>query len=287
MLAGAGLRKDAADAARAASEGWPAGMYPDRRRGPITHRGAESGRAGRCPGSERIVVDYLRSQMWQHLEDTTLEFLTRTSILSELTGSLCDAVLSRQGCGSVLSGLRGGNLLLVPLDSRDDRFRYHRLMRDALRSELERRESDLIPVLHDRASRWFERNGDIDSAVRHARLGGDLARTAELVWAYLPLVVAPGSQGRLGRWLDGIAPRDVARSGRLVAVSGWLALLDGDVAGVDRWLLLAQQDSVGGDVADDVRQRDVQQRDVVHQPDVLQRVASDRDVLRWDSPAPR
>ena len=49
------------------------------------------------------------------------------------------------------------NLLLVPLDRRREWYRYHHLLRDLLRSELRRREPDLIQDLHFRAAAWFER----------------------------------------------------------------------------------------------------------------------------------
>src|SRR5664279_5930856 len=151
-------------------------------------------------GGERIVVDYLRSELWSDIDEPTMQFLTRTSILSALSGPLCDAVTASRGAGSLLRRLRGSNLLMVPLDSLDNRFRYHRLMLDALRGELERRESDLIPILHDRASRWFESNGDLDSAIRHATLAGDLNRTADLVWANVR--PAFGALDTLPRWLQ-------------------------------------------------------------------------------------
>ena len=184
MLAGTGLRADASDAVVAASEGWPAGLqlaglamrsaHPQRPAGD----GDPQPGAVAVSGGERIVVDYLRSEVWSELDEVTLSFLTRTSVLDELTGPLCDAVLDTSGSGTILRELRCSNQMLLPLDSRDDRYRHLHLILDALRSELLRRESSLIPELHRRASSWFEQHGDIGSAISHATRGGDLARTA-------------------------------------------------------------------------------------------------------------
>ena len=53
--------------------------------------------------------------------------------------------------GRELAKVERSNLFLVPLDRQRDWYRYHRLFRDVLRSELAEHEPDMIPVLHGRA----------------------------------------------------------------------------------------------------------------------------------------
>ena len=83
-----------------------------------------------------------------------MTFLTRTAILDELTGPLCDHVLDSEGSAAVLASLEHSHLLVVALDRQREWFRYHNLFRDMLRAELKRREPDLVPELHRRASAW-------------------------------------------------------------------------------------------------------------------------------------
>ena len=241
VLEGTGLSPEDTDAIVASAEGWPVGIHLC---GMAVGPPAAERRSDGVPGSlsvsggERIVVDYLRSELWSDIDEPTMQFLTRTSILSALSGPLCDAVTASRGSGSLLRRLRGSNLLMVPLDSQDNRFRYHRLMLDALRGELERRESDLIPILHDRASRWFESNGDLDSAIRHATLAGDLNRTADLVWTNVR--PAFGALDTLPRWLHGMPDTQIARSPQLACASAWVALCSGDLRTMGRWILVTQ-----------------------------------------------
>jgi len=80
-------------------------------------------------------------------------------VLERMCGPLCDAVLKLSGSAGVLEDLARSNLLLVPLDRRQERYRYHRLFRDMLLAELHRLEPDLMPVLYRRAAAWHERHG--------------------------------------------------------------------------------------------------------------------------------
>jgi len=249
LLAGTGLASDAMEAVIESAEGWPVGVYLSAmalRSSPGLLRGATPAHSVPGPGAlavignERVVVDYLRSELWADLDESTMRFLTRTSILTELNGPLCDAVLADRGSGTRLRELRSTNLLVIPLDSQDQRYRYHHLLLDALGAELVRRESDLIPVLHDRTSRWFEANGDAEAAIRHAKLGGDLTRTAELIWTNIRLALGNGPLDTLRRWLDGHPDVDIARLPELMSASAWAAMLDHDLESMNRWLVLGQ-----------------------------------------------
>ncbi len=238
LLAGTGLSTELTEAVIAQSEGWPVGVYLA---GMAARSRGMGGAVDRQPdrmvsGRERTVVDYLRAELWSGIDDETLRFLSRTSILTELTGPMCDAVLCSRGSGSMLRDLRASNMLVIPLDSQDHRFRYHHLLLDALRDELERRESDLIPELHDRAGRWFEVAGDIESAIRHAKLSGRPERISELIWSHISLSLGNGPLDLLFRWLDGIGPRAIAASPELVSASAWAALLDCDIAAMQYWI---------------------------------------------------
>ena len=272
LLAGTGLSTEVTDAVIAQSEGWPVGVYLS---GMAARSPGMDGAVGRqldpvVSGRERTVVDYLRSELWSGIDDDTLRFLTRTSILTELTGPMCDAVLCSRGSGSILRDLRASNMLVIPLDSQDQRFRYHHLLLDALRDELERRESDLIPVLHDRAGRWFEEVGDIESAIRHAKSSGRLERISELIWSNISLSLGNGPLDLLFRWLDGIGAKEIAASPELVSTSAWAALLDCDIAAMQYWI----------EVSDGHLGRLRQAADAAADDEVLREVIASMDLLR-------
>ena len=96
-----------------------------------------------------------------------------TAVLDRLTGPLCDAVTGRDDGSEMLTTLERANLFVVPLDDRREWYRYHHLFADVLRARLLAEQPDLVPLLHERASQWYEQHGLTDEAVRHALAGGD------------------------------------------------------------------------------------------------------------------
>src|SRR5207302_74077 len=132
-------------------------------------------------GDDRYVVDYLAEEVLQRQSERVQAFLLQTSILDRLSGSLCDAVTGQGGGKAMLEALDRGNLFLVPLDDRRQWYRYHHLFADVLHARLQDEQPDAIPELHRRASLWFELNGELAEAIRHALVAQDFPRAAELI----------------------------------------------------------------------------------------------------------
>ncbi len=99
----------------------------------------------------------------------------RTSILQRLNGGFCDAVLEREGSARILRRLSRANLLLVPLDHKDEEYRYHSLASgDARFRAPTPGRRDISPSCTARASHWYAAQGDMDHAVTHAISSGDV-----------------------------------------------------------------------------------------------------------------
>ena len=111
-------------------------------------------------GDDPYLSDYLRTELLARLPADELRFLTRTSVLEQLSGALCDAVLEAGGSAELLASLERSNHFVVALDRAQQWYRYHHLFRDLLRLELERSEPDLAQELLARASEWSEANGE-------------------------------------------------------------------------------------------------------------------------------
>jgi LuxR family maltose regulon positive regulatory protein len=223
------------------AEGWPVGLYlmvlaiQTRGRGGTEHPEANVG------GSERFIVDYLRAEVLTGYDDDTRDFLRRTSILDDLHGPLCDAVLERKDSSAILRRLTDRMQLVVAVDPAGHHYRYHHLLADALRADLDGEEPWLAPGLHLLASHWYEAHGDLDAAIRHAKAGGDLERAGTLVWAGVPSCIASGRPDRLGRWLGDLADQQVAANKWLSLAAAWLALQTGEPDRMTRWLLVAEE----------------------------------------------
>jgi LuxR family maltose regulon positive regulatory protein len=246
LLRGAGVRttKDEAAELADATEGWPVGLY-------LAALSLQEQRRSTLPpirftGDDRFVVDYVRSEVLGRLSRERQRFLTRTSILDRLNGSVCDAVMQRSGSARTLESIERQNLLLVPLDRQREWFRYHNLFRDVLRAELARREPDAIPDLHRRAADRFEEAGMLEEAFVHAHASGDVDRAAGLLQRVGLAAYRVGRIASLRRWLDLLGEDAIARNNGLALMAAWIAALGGDPVAAERWTATADDVGLAG-----------------------------------------
>ena len=148
------------------TEGWPVALYLAGFA--LSEQSDLDAAVKSFAGDDRIVVDYLRDEFLSLSDSDMVGFLTRTSILDELSGPVCDALLERTESGKILEELARSNSLVIPLDRRGRRYRFHHLFAEMLRSELRRHEPGPEQELHARASRWYADNSDLDRAIEHA-----------------------------------------------------------------------------------------------------------------------
>ena len=187
-------------------------------------------------GTDRYIVDYLMDEVLSRQSAEVRDFLARTSILDVLGGDLCDDVLDRTGSRAMLEVLERANLFLVPLDDQRRQYRYHHLFADVLQAHLRSEQPEVVPLLHLRASRWFDRAGEPVPAVRHALAAGDTDRAAELIEAATPGLQRDRQEATLRRWLDDI-PDEVVQRRPVLAIGFVGALMSSnEFADVERRL---------------------------------------------------
>ena len=119
------------------------------------------------------------------------------------------------------------NLFVVPLDEHRDWYRYHHLFRACLNAELRLESAELISELHRRASRWFERAGDISEAISHAIAGQDFPAASELLAAHWNEVVSTGGLRTVEMWLMALPERVVLEDARLCLARAWTSFANG------------------------------------------------------------
>src|SRR5919199_1550229 len=137
-------------------------------------------------GDHRYIMDYLVNEVLQRQPEDVRRFLLQTSILDRLTGPLCDAVTGQEGGSARLEALERGNFFVVPLDEQRRWYRYHHLFADVLSAHLRAEQPNQVPMLHRRASEWYERHGSAADAIRHALAAEDFERAAGLVELAVP-----------------------------------------------------------------------------------------------------
>ena len=124
------------EAILARTEGWPVALYlAALSRRSLPGRPLPDSGFG---GEEHNLVEYMRDEFLALATPEDVDFLIRVSLLDRLGGEVCDAVTQTVGSGSRLARLARENMLLIPLDRRDEWFRLHSLFADMLRAELRR-----------------------------------------------------------------------------------------------------------------------------------------------------
>ena len=229
------------DALEGRTEGWIAALQL----AALSLRGRDdvAGFIAAFAGDDRYIVDYLLEEVLQRQTPPVRDFLLRTSVLSRLNGALCDAVTGQDGGQAMLEALDRENLFLIALDDRRLWYRYHHLFADVLRARLLNEQPDVVPGLHQRASSWYEQNGERSEAIHHAMAGEDVARAADLVELAIPEMSQGRREATLRRWIEAL-PDEVITVRPVLSV-GYAAMLliHGEFEGVEvrlrdaeRWL---------------------------------------------------
>jgi LuxR family transcriptional regulator, maltose regulon positive regulatory protein len=220
------------------TEGWPAGLQLAALS--LRELGGGAADVEEFAGDDRFVAEYAREELLSGLPRAQLEFVTRTSVLDELSAPACNALLGRNDSAGILARLARSNVMLTPLDRRDTSYRYHELFRAVLRAELRRREPEHEPVLHMRASAWYAANGDAARAIGHAIDGGDVERAGRLLWDSALQQLARGQHREIRAWLDRFTHEELAGTPLLALVAAATSLAHGDLYEAERWTTLAR-----------------------------------------------
>jgi LuxR family transcriptional regulator, maltose regulon positive regulatory protein len=125
------------------------------------------------------------------------DVLLCTSILEEVSTDAAVEVTGDEQAAGTLSAVARANAFIQPTGS--GQYRYHTLFAEVLRLKLRREHPDRVAGLHQRAARWYGRNGLLTQAVRHAARAGDWQLAATMVIDDLAIgqIIEPGSGQRL------------------------------------------------------------------------------------------
>jgi LuxR family transcriptional regulator, maltose regulon positive regulatory protein len=174
---GCTLSPEALESLMARTEGWAAGL----RLAAIS--------LGAHPDPDQFVKELSAddSALTGYLVDEVLnghppeerDVLLCTSILNRVSADTAVEVADDERAAGMLMALAHANAFIQPIGS--GWYRYHPLFAEVLRLKLRCEYPDRVPALHRRAARWYERNGLLPDAVRHAARADDWPLAAALV----------------------------------------------------------------------------------------------------------
>ncbi len=192
-------------------------------------------------GDDRYIVDYLVEEVLAHQPEPVRDFMLQSAVLDRLTGPLCDAVTGREDGSEMILGLERANLFVVALDDQRKWYRYHHLFADVLRARLFSEQPDQVPLLHRRASEWYERHDLVDEAVRHALAARDFDRAAHLAELAVSEIRRRRQEAVMYGWLRAL-PDDIVRRRPVLSVFyGSMLMAAGDLDAVEPRLADAER----------------------------------------------
>jgi LuxR family maltose regulon positive regulatory protein len=143
------------------------------------------------------LTGYLMEEVLSAQPPQVRDVLLCTSILEEVSTDAAIEMTDDEQAAGILSAVARANAFIQPAGS--GRYRYHTLFAEVLRLKLRRDYPDRVAGLHQRAARWYGRNGLLIQAVRHAARAGDWQLAAAMVIDDLAIgqIIEPGSGQRL------------------------------------------------------------------------------------------
>jgi LuxR family transcriptional regulator, maltose regulon positive regulatory protein len=232
LAAGHPLSPEEARSLAARTEGWAAAIYLAtlaRERGGRIAAGIDD-----VSGRDGYIAEYLRSELRPHLDEDDVTLLARTSILEVVEPRLATAVAGLPGAPERLRSLARENQLVVEVAGAENAYRYHHLLREYLRGELEQREPGLAPELHRRAASWYTAEGRSELAIEHSIASGEVGVTARLVAAATVRAHYGGHGDRIVRWLRSFDEPVFVQQPSLAVVAAWMHALNGRPEAADR-----------------------------------------------------
>lgn len=174
-------------------------------------------------GTHRHVLDYLIEEVLKSQTEDIKEFLRQTSILDQLSTSLCEAVTGQKASGKYLQYLESNNLFLIALDEERTWYRFHALFAELLKNQLLQAEPERVDELHERAADWYEKNGLIRKAVEHAFQVANLNKAYALIERNAMPMLYQGEVHTVAGWFERL-PESLMQGSPMMFVSKTWAL---------------------------------------------------------------
>lgn len=206
------------------TEGWPAGLIL------LTNHLRSHRQVALTEPIVSDTFDFFAEEVLAEQPESLRAFLLDTSILDDVTPSLCDQLTGRGDASVMLDTIAQRNLFLTlvrpPAEGQEPIYRYHALFAEFLRRELARVDPDRMEMLHWRAAHALS---DPARVVAHLLAAHDYDEATTLLEAIGEEYIQQGLQETLLGWIAGLPPAMRARRHRLLYLEGYAHLFRGEV----------------------------------------------------------
>ena len=155
--------------------------------------------------TETGIYDYLMSEVFSLQPSEVRRFLLYTSVLSEMTLSMCNELLA-QDCRDTLHTVERQNLFISRVDEVgvETGYRYHPLFRDFLQARLREEAGPLYAELNTRAADSYAARQNWRAAVHHNIQAGRFSLVRQIVLLHYDELDAAGLKESMVQWIDAI-----------------------------------------------------------------------------------
>jgi LuxR family transcriptional regulator, maltose regulon positive regulatory protein len=222
---------------RAKTEGWAVGL---RMALALTRRVGAGRFVAAFSGRDETVAEYLREEVLAGHTSAARNVLLRTCPLEQVEGALANRLSGRHDADRILRELENADALVTSIDTSRSSFRYHPLLADMLRCQLERERPRQAEMVHRTAAGWYAQHGDPARAIRHAEAGRDPRRAGELLKDHWLSLLLSGDEGTIDALLDALPYHLKRVDAELAALMAAQCVGAGRLDDADAWLVRAR-----------------------------------------------
>ncbi len=172
-------------------------------------------------GEDRLISDYVLSEILDSQPDDVKDFLLTTSCLIRLNAGLCNALRQDNNSQLYLDKLNQINLFIIPLDTHSDWFRYHDLFRESLLQRLKHNNPEKLKDLQKRAINWLLDQGQMHEAIYQLIQLEDWQWLSKVLEEHGNTLIHEGHHLPVLDWLSHLTEETLDEHPRLLMLKVW------------------------------------------------------------------
>jgi LuxR family maltose regulon positive regulatory protein len=192
-------------------------------------------------GDNRYIMDYLMEEVLKIQSEDIVEFLLETSILEQMSGPLCNAVLNRNDSQLILETLEKNNMFVIPLDEERTWYRYHHLFADLLKQKLLQKETSIVKAIHNKACSWFEENSMNELAVEHAFEINNYEKGIQILGGIVKRMWETGQHSAILKYGNLLPDELIKRNPEICLYYSWILISTGQIEEAEPFLVSAEK----------------------------------------------
>jgi LuxR family maltose regulon positive regulatory protein len=192
-------------------------------------------------GDNRYIMDYLMEEVLKIQTDDINDFLLQTSMLEQMSASLCNTVLNRNDSQLILETLEKNNMFVIPLDEERTWYRYHHLFADLLKQKLLQKETSIVKAIHNKACSWFEENSMNELAVEHAFEINNYEKGIQILGGIVKRMWETGQHSAILKYGNLLPDELIKRNPEICLYYSWILISTGQIEEAEPFLVSAEK----------------------------------------------